>query len=162
MDVLQDLGLVTNGPEGELTEVNSKNPTYYVNDVKNGPWDKKDTMGSNLMLGPDVTKWALVSFTSTDRRSSQNAILDPCVPPGFEHVVDPRGTSIIDSDYKFEQDYSSSEVEGSAASDSSPSDNDQEAEATWEVGKELGLSIGIDSVAVQVIIEEMVERKQGA
>ena len=131
-----------------------------MNGVIIGPKNKKGTRRSYLALGPEVAKWAMVPVTSKEQRTSQNQILDPSTPPGFEHVAHPRIISVDESEHKYDQESSTTEEEGSNALESSPSDNDQEAEAKWGVGKELGLSTRIDSMAVQAIIEELVERKR--
>ena len=47
----------------------------------------------------------------------------------------------------------------SNASKSFENENEHEAKASWEMGKDLGLSTSFDVVAMQAIIEELVERK---
>ena len=46
-----------------------------------------------------------------------------------------------------------------SSSEPSNSDIEHEAETAWETGKKLGLTAGVDAMAVQAIVEELVERK---
>ena len=155
LEVLQDLGLTKVGPNMELVEINSKDANASLNE----PIDRATAMESNQVLGQESSKKAMVPYARTVEVNHQQDSMDPNILPNFTTIAKTGPAHENNAMCDIEHDTEDEVADGTNSVEFSDREKEQEAEASWAMGKEIGLLTKIDYATIQAIMEELVAHK---